>query len=348
MLAATAVASFGALWWLRGTTIVPPSESAPREGVRPDLSEILHNKGWAEIDLPSHRAVSALVTAAEQFFKAAQAEKDTLGGVRAVHLAGYYATGLRQQLEVRHDAADPSVLSPKIDDVCPQLGEAIRQAWPVLETKAIDVLRASATQIGADPQVFLDLLDSPQLRRLRAKQEACGTLSVHSIRICRYHDAPSSSSSSSVSSSSSSSPSSSSSSLDVVCPAHTDVGFATMILQSAVPGLECQDADGTWCGVEGKQEGGKRAVWLVADCLKVLTNGYYPAAPHRVVRSPACGGGRISISFHLYCESHAIISPSLLPSHVVGPSPPAALRVASVSLLKKKINAAETKKAEES
>lgn len=292
------------------------------------LSQDLHTKGWERLDLLAHPHLRELVAGAATFFNLPQDEKASLGGVRAVHLAGYYATDLRQQLEVRHDVADPKVLSPAIGDVCPSFAQAVRRAWPLLEAVAIKTLRASAEQMGVDPEVFLELMESSKTRRLRKKDQPSGTLSVHSIRFCRYHDAPVSEEG------------------HVVCPAHTDVGLATLILNSATPGLECQEPDGKWTNVENKQEGhNSGAVWLVADCLRTITNGYYRAAPHRVVRAPSSGGGRISISFHLYCDPHAVLDPALLPAHVVGAAPPAASRASSVALDKKKSNAAETRKA---
>lgn len=82
---------------------------APTPG---SLSQNLHTKGWERLDVIAHPSLRELVAGATTFFNLPQDEKASLGGVRAVHLAGYYATDLRQQLEVRHDLADPKYFRP--------------------------------------------------------------------------------------------------------------------------------------------------------------------------------------------------------------------------------------------
>eukprot|EP00656_Telonema_subtile_P035547 TRINITY_DN39528_c0_g1_i2.p1 TRINITY_DN39528_c0_g1~~TRINITY_DN39528_c0_g1_i2.p1 ORF type:complete len:381 (-),score=65.50 TRINITY_DN39528_c0_g1_i2:200-1342(-) len=294
---------------------------------RRTIAQQLHARGWADITLdpPSQAALRALYTAAEEFFAADESAKRALGEVRAVRVAGFLKTGLREQLEVRHDKLNPTLLSPPVGEVSPALAEAIVGVWPVLEELVVATLAESCTQLGGHPSAFHSAISGHRKRIPRA-----GELSNNSMRICRYTSEPPADS-------------------NTVCPDHTDVGFATLVLRSNVAGLECgvkssSSEELRWYPVEGLAAGEahtEKAVLLSADCLQVLTAGYFPAAPHRVVHNQ---GGRISISFHVYSDIDANLDPRCLPREIVGDNPPKPTRVAQVLQRKKRATGRETLK----
>lgn len=61
--------------------------------------------------------------------------------------------------------------------------------------------------------------------------------------------------------------------------AHTDYGLITLLYQHDVSGLEVQDADGVWHGVEPERDA---IVINTGDLMERWTNGKYRSTPHRV------------------------------------------------------------------
>lgn len=80
--------------------------------------------------------------------------------------------------------------------------------------------------------------------------------------------------------------------------AHEDINLITLLVAGSAPGLQAQDANGTWHDVPC--DTGMITI-NVGDMLQKASGGYYPSTTHRVVNPPAEGNiSRYSMPMFLH------------------------------------------------
>lgn len=81
--------------------------------------------------------------------------------------------------------------------------------------------------------------------------------------------------------------------------AHEDINLITLLIAGSAPGLQAQDAQGTWHEVPC--DPGMIAV-NIGDMLQLASGGYYPSTTHRVVNpeTGSAGGARFSMPMFVH------------------------------------------------
>ena len=83
--------------------------------------------------------------------------------------------------------------------------------------------------------------------------------------------------------------------------AHQDINFITLLMAATEPGLEVMDLTGKWHAVPTDPGA---IVINGGDMLSLLTEGFYPSTPHRVVNPVGESAKRPRYSIPLFLHSH--------------------------------------------
>ncbi|MEM6849141.1 MAG: 2OG-Fe(II) oxygenase family protein [Pseudomonadota bacterium] len=87
--------------------------------------------------------------------------------------------------------------------------------------------------------------------------------------------------------------------------AHEDINLITLLIAGSSPGLQAQDASGTWHEVPC--DPGMIAV-NIGDMLELASGGYYPSTTHRVVNPDSGGGARFSMPMFVHPRPDVALS----------------------------------------
>lgn len=251
----------------------------------------LRTDGFAALQLPAADRQVAIDFQAqlESLFGLGEAGLSSLPGMRMVDglLVGYRESDQRDFIEMRlrypEAVPDPS---PPI----PGFAEAVAAMFQVLMRVGRGLLAAIARDLGADPAVFLDVVDAGQ-----------PGLTASALRLCKY-DAVGQ-----CEWSCEEGPQGSDVEADgaVAFGAHTDSCFVTLASCSAVPGVQIQQADGSWVMPERGQDC-TQVVVFAGEILQALSKNRYKATVHRVLR-PVGELPRLSMPFLMRGRSDACI-----------------------------------------
>jgi len=224
--------------------------------------------------------------ASATFFAQPQAEKDRVSKRRAARrYVGYAhvaeeatdnlkaasdrAADYKETFHIQRELDDDDAVQPLLErnlwPAVPGFRAALTDYFEAVHAVAVDLHRALAIDIGADPEIFARSFERP-LSGLAIMRYPPAPPDVEGIR---YGAAP-----------------------------HTDWGGFTLLAQDDVGGLEVQRRDDTWIPVDPIPG---TIVCNIGDALMRWTNDVYLSNPHRVVNRSQ--RNRYSVAF--FCDPSA-------------------------------------------
>lgn len=274
---------------------------------RQALREAAHTAGF--FYLAGHGVPQALIDDAfrvsRQFFDLPDAAKTAIENLHSPHFRGYTRTGAeltrgardwREQLDFGAERprralsaeAPPWALLEgpnQWPDAIPALKPVVLELQAQLTTVALKLLRALATALDQDAEVFTPLIaDAPTLL----------------LKLIRYPG------------------SAFTDSAQGVGP-HKDTGLLTFVLQHEQSGLEVRNGE-EWIAVPPRAG---TLVVNIGEMLELASGGYLHANVHRVV-TPAGQNDRLSIAYFLNPHLDARVRPIALPAALQAAARPSA------------------------
>jgi len=255
--------------------------------------------------------IDAVHNGADVFFDLDDDIKEAVGEFAQVQgkLTGYSDGRLREQFECRlthtsHMGSNPPTPGDELKAIPYPLqpegfANALCECYRTFEGYGRFYITILAEGMGYEPQFFTDLLDGaagahPAEHRPVMPTPESTTSSI--LRVMKYD--------------SQTQGESAEGGKECLCEAHLDVGFVTIDPCTETPGLEAEDCDGNWMEVEAMKTQPTEAILLVGETLSKISNGYYTATNHRVLRPPP-GVHRIACPFLLRGRPEAIIDTRL-------------------------------------